>query len=137
MTEPIRDTQAMLAGMRPTLCDGEYVFCTTPDSALAACAAPKALGLFKEEEGTTLILARDDAKTLGFDDALPMRRIVLSVHSALDGVGLTAAVAAALARADIPCNAVAAYHHDHVFVPAALAERALAVLAEVAAEAGA
>jgi hypothetical protein len=50
------------------------------------------------------------------------------VHSALDGTGLTAAVSAALAAAGIPCNMVAAFHHDHVFVPAAMAARALAVL---------
>jgi hypothetical protein len=57
-----------------------------------------------------------------------MRRIELTVRSALDGVGLTAAVASALAEAGIPCNVVAAFHHDHVFAPAAMAERALAVL---------
>ena len=57
-----------------------------------------------------------------------MRRIVLTVHSALDGVGLTAAVASALAAEQIPCNVVAAFHHDHVFVPADMAKRALAIL---------
>ena len=125
----------MLAGMTPRLSDGEYVFCTTSDPDLAARAASKALGLFKEDEGTTLILARSDATAFGFDDAMPMRRIVLEVYSALDGVGLTAGVAAALAAANIPCNMIAGYHHDHVFVPSALAEDAHAVLADVAAQA--
>ena len=57
-----------------------------------------------------------------------MRCITLQVHSALDGVGLTAAVAGALAAQGIACNMVAAYHHDHAFVPEAQAEAALAVL---------
>jgi len=57
-----------------------------------------------------------------------MKRIVLTANSALDGVGLTAAVASALAETDIPCNIVAAFRHDHVFVPSAMAERALAIL---------
>jgi hypothetical protein len=57
-----------------------------------------------------------------------MRRITLTVHSALDGIGLTAAVSAELTAAGIPCNVVAALHHDHVFVPAAQAEAALAAL---------
>jgi hypothetical protein len=61
----------------------------------------------------------------------PMRCITLNVYSALDGVGLTAAVATVLGDADIPCNMVAAFHHDHVFVPADMAERALAVLVEL------
>ncbi|AUW47259.1 ACT domain-containing protein [Rhizobium leguminosarum] len=53
-----------------------------------------------------------------------MRQITLNVNSALDGVGLTAGVAGCLAEAGIPCNMVAAYHHDHIFVPAGLADRA-------------
>ena len=43
--------------------------------------------------------------------------MTLQVHSALEGVGLTAAVATTLAEAGIPCNVIAAYHHDHIFVP--------------------
>ena len=50
------------------------------------------------------------------------------MNSALDGVGLTAAVSGALAAEAIPCNVVAAFHHDHIFVPSGMAERALAVL---------
>jgi uncharacterized protein len=38
---------------------------------------------------------------------------------------LTAAVAAALADAGISANVVAAFHHDHVFVPARRADEAL------------
>jgi hypothetical protein len=48
-----------------------------------------------------------------------MACLTLRVHSALDGVGLTAAVASALAEIGIPCNMVAAFHHDHAFVPEA------------------
>ena len=47
------------------------------------------------------------------------------MHSSLEAVGLTAAVAAALAEAGISANVVAAFHHDHVFVPAERAEEAL------------
>ncbi len=43
--------------------------------------------------------------------------ITLTVHSDLQAVGLTAAFAAALAQADIPCNVVAGAYHDHLFVP--------------------
>jgi hypothetical protein len=135
MPEVIRDTKAMLAQMKPVLGVEEFVFCTTRDQEIITRASSLALGLFKEDEGTTLILARADAEGLGFEDGLPMRRIVLEVFSALDGIGLTAGVAAALTAANIPCNMVAAFHHDHVFVPAALAERAQAVLVEVAARA--
>ncbi len=80
-----------------------------------------------------MILEEGTAAELGFNSggAMPMRRIVLDVLSALDGVGLTATVSSALAEAGIPCNVVAAYHHDHLFVPADAAEHALAILLAV------
>jgi len=131
MTTVISDSQSMLAGMTPVLTEGEFVFCSINETDVIERAMPMALGSFKEAEGWTIILPRAGAKALGFDDTLPMRRITLEVFSALDGVGLTAGVAAALAAENIPCNMIAAYHHDHVFVPAAMAERAIAVLREL------
>ena len=60
-------------------------------------------------------------------------RISLKVHSLLDGVGLTAAIASALGREGISANMVAAYFHDHIFVPWEQRHRAMAVLAALAA----
>ncbi len=57
-----------------------------------------------------------------------LARITLNVHSALEAVGLTAAVATALTREGISANVVAAYYHDHIFVPEVDAERALEAL---------
>ena len=57
-----------------------------------------------------------------------MVKITLQVYSDLEGVGLTAAVATALAEEGIPCNVVAALHHDHLFVPETQGQRALACL---------
>lgn len=76
----------------------------------------------------SLILPVSIAKAAGFDAGNPMRCITLKVYSALDGVGLTAAVASALAGQGIPCNMVAAYHHDHVFVPSDKAEETMKIL---------
>lgn len=118
----------MLAAMTPLLTPGRFHFCSSADQAIVAAAIPSCLGLFCEEEGTTLILCEEDAERFGFARTLPMARITLAIFSALDGVGLTAGVATALARADIPCNMVAAYHHDHVFVPEPMAAVALAIL---------
>jgi hypothetical protein len=128
MAIPVRGAKEMLAGMSPGLVEGDYVFCSTEDAGLAARARTHAIGWFKESEGMSLILPLTDARSLGFNCASPMRQITLSVYSALDGVGLTAAVAAALAEQGIPCNMVAAFHHDHVFVPRDLAEQALHLL---------
>ena len=58
----------------------------------------------------------------------PMRCITLNVYSSLEGAGLTAAVSTALGNNAIPCNMVAAFHHDHVFVPSEMCGQAMEVL---------
>lgn len=127
MVGPVRDTAAMIAGMDPVLDPGPWVFAAFPPDR-AAALAPRAFALIREDEAVTLILPQDVARDAGADVSLPMARITLRVHSALDGVGLTAAVASALAGLGIPCNMVAGYHHDHAFVPADRADEAMAVL---------
>lgn len=131
MPPTVHDTRAMISGMTPVLEADTYVFCTTDDPTRAAAAQPKALAVFKEREGLSMILERGIAESVGFETTLPMRRITLEVFSALDGVGLTAAVSTALGAANIPCNIVSAYHHDHIFVPSHMAETALAILQDL------
>ncbi len=113
----------MIRAMEPCLDPRLWVFCTTRDETLAQRARP--LATLREDEGLSLILDIDEARALGFDTSHPMCCITLRVFSALDGVGLTAAVAAALADKGIPCNMVAGYHHDHALVPAQSAAEAL------------
>jgi hypothetical protein len=128
VTAIVRDTRSMISGMSPELQQGAFVFCSTTDQTRVAACAPKAVGMFVEAEGVSFILPEADAAAFGFDCTTPMRQITLRVYSALDGVGLTAAVSGELARLNIPCNVVAAYHHDHVFVPGAMADRAMEAL---------
>lgn len=80
--------------------------------------------MFVEQEGPTVILRADD------ETAADNRWVwlELSVYSDLQAVGFLAKVADALAAADVPCNAVAAFHHDHIFVPEAKAAAAIAAL---------
>jgi hypothetical protein len=116
----------MIAGMAPRLDSRSYRFVqVTPDLAPSLLGA--AIGTFREEEGVTAIVsveAADELELHGPDFA----RITLTINSDLEGVGLTAAVASALADAGIACNMVAAFHHDHAFVPADRAEDALEIL---------
>jgi uncharacterized protein len=128
---------AMLAGMTPILSDGVYHFCTTRDERLAEHLVGVALAAFREDEGFAFVLADSDALEHRFNRSLPMSRIVLQVFSALDGVGLTAGVATALADEGVPCNMIAAFHHDNVFVPVSDGNRALAILKRVQREAAA
>ena len=121
----------LLRSMSPQLNDGEYVFCSLPDrSLLQDC---EVLGSFREREGLTVILPRQQAERLGLGFDYVAAWITLNVHSALEAVGLTAAFAGALGKAGISCNVIAGYYHDHLFVGRADAERAMDVLRQLAA----
>jgi hypothetical protein len=120
---PVSELSAMLAGMAPVLDDRAWFFEQVTDVPPA-----DAFALIREEEGVTAIRPGERA-------GLPFARITLTVHSALEGVGLTAAVATALAAAGIACNIVAGYYHDHLFVPWEHRAEALAVLRRLSASA--
>ncbi|CAM2011632.1 ACT domain-containing protein [Acanthopleuribacter pedis] len=123
--------ETLIRTMKPALDPNEYVFACLPARDWAAATDLKPLSLFQEEEGLTLIIAKQEADRHGIDYAGVFGRITLTVHSSLEAVGLTAAVAAQLTRAGISANVVAAYYHDHIFVPRDAAERALRALVEL------
>lgn len=89
-----------------------------------------------EAEGLTVIARQAElaATVLPTGAAIqgPMARITLTIHSSLEAVGLTAAVSTALAQKGISANMIAGWHHDHIFLPAAQAEAAMAALRDLA-----
>ena len=119
----------LLKTMRPTLNDGDYVFCAIP--AAQAIDPSQIIGSFKEKEGLTVILDKNIADNLNLDYSYIAAWITLTVHSSLEAVGLTAAFSNALAKAGISCNVVAAYYHDHIFVAKQDAEKAIEVLGQL------
>lgn len=124
---PLRDLDRLLASLDPALGPGLLAYAALPPGADVP-AALEPLALLHEDEGTTVIAPPAALARVGLEPVFPCRRIVLHVRSALDAVGLTAAVASALADAGIACNVLAAFHHDHLLVPADRAEEALARL---------
>ena len=120
------DRARILSSLAPELTAERWMFCQSPEMPGALACAP--LMTFREAEGLTLILPEAEAARLGLRSAGPYRRIILSAQTSLEAVGITAAVSAALAHAGISCNIVAAFHHDHIFVRDADAERALETL---------
>ncbi|MEP1421025.1 MAG: ACT domain-containing protein [Erythrobacter sp.] len=115
---PVSALGAMLSGMSPKLDDRLYSFALLdegeqiPDFAFA---------VIRENEGTTVVLPKEQAQS-------QFARITLQVHSDLEGVGLTAAVSAALAKAGIACNVIAGYYYDHLFVPWERRDEAMTLL---------
>lgn len=120
----------LIRGMKPELNEGEFVFCTLAESTLPAHVQP--LAWFQEREGITLVLPKHQADALHLPYAFVSAWITLTIHSDLAAVGLTAAVSTALAEAGISCNIIAAYFHDHLFVPSTDGERAIGILQKLA-----
>jgi hypothetical protein len=129
MAGPVESRDEMVAQMAPRLDPTPYCFMViTPDIAPQALGA--AIGTFREDEGVTAIVPEPLARELG-EEGPAFARITLTVHSSLTGFGLTAAVSSALAEHGIACNMVAAFYHDHAFVPAADGPRAMIILEEL------
>ena len=128
MPEVAHSAYDMISGMTPEPQPGVFVFVTTDDPALISLLSTQAISTFKEEEGMSMLVPLELAEIWELNVDHPMRCITLNVYSSLEGVGLTAAVSTALGASDIPCNMVAAFHHDHVFVPSEMCGQAMEVL---------
>jgi hypothetical protein len=126
----ITDLGELLRSMRPELRGEPYVVAVVPaDRASQIVAAAR----IDEAEGTTVIVRQAEADALGLHYDHVAAWITLTVHSSLDAVGLTAAVATALASAGISANVLAAFHHDHVLVPWSRRDDAMSALAALSA----
>ena len=106
--------------------DPSYVFCSVPED--QRFADPRIIASFCEPEGTTAIVEESLARERTWTSVFVAAWITLDVHSDLESVGLTAAVATESAKAGISCNMMAAVYHDRLFVPVERAEDAIAVL---------
>jgi hypothetical protein len=122
----IGDLDVLLRNMQPALNPGRYAFVALPPGRSVDPA--HIVACIREPEGLSIMLPEDVARGLGLDVAYTAAWITLTVHSDLTAVGLTAAFARALGDAGISCNVVAGVHHDHLFVPAALAREAMDAL---------
>ncbi|MET9803094.1 ACT domain-containing protein [Streptomyces sp. NPDC006368] len=125
-----RDLSRLVSAMRPELNPGRFVFCTVDGPEIPPGLHP--VVTVAESEGLTLVVPEEEADSASLPYDYVAGWITLRVHSALDAVGLTAAVAGELAAAGLSCNVVAGYHHDHLFVEHSRAEEALTALRRLA-----
>ena len=126
-----KDLDTLLVLLEPSLLPGNFVFCTAANLKYGDFAELQPLASYQEEEGLTLVLAKQSADVAGLAYDSVFNCITLMVHSSLEAVGLTAAVSGKLAANGISANVMAAYHHDHVFVPENKAQLALQLLTEL------
>ncbi len=124
------DLEVLLRSLSADLADGVFVFSTIAGEKLPDGIVPQMV--FREAEGTTLILLRDEAERLGIPYEFPCRMITLNVHSSLEAVGFIARIATELARHGMGVNPVSGFYHDHLFVPDGREDEAMDVLARIA-----
>lgn len=124
------DLGALRRELAPLLHPDTFVYCTFADFRIPTTVRP--IFTFCEQEGLTVVLRKEEAIDLGCSYQFECRLVTLTVHSSLHAVGLLACVTGALAGEAIPCNAVAGFHHDHLFVPADQADHAMEVLRRIA-----
>lgn len=117
----------LLRTMQPLLSPEEYVFCSVESEYLRNLAL-NPLGTFKEREGLTLILTKQEADRHQLTYSAIFSMITLEVYSSLEAVGFIAAIAGWLAQHNISVNPVSAYYHDHLFVPVTRSREAISLL---------
>ena len=123
----IVELNELLKSMQPEMMPDDYAFCTVSGK-LMDYAELNPLATFIEQEGLTLILTTEAADKAKISYEGVYKQITLTVHSSLEAVGLTAAIATKLTAHGISANVVAAYYHDHIFVPKDKADLALDAL---------
>ena len=131
------DLEKLLNNMEPALMDGQYYFATVDESQLMTLSGylDGICAIYREKEGLSIVFTADlkdvmvrltDREVVG-----PFALISLTVHSDLHAVGLLAKITNALAKEGISVNAFSAYYHDHLFVPFARKDDAMAALTDL------
>lgn len=126
MDKPVSDLKLLLSSMEPILNPGVYAYVSIPHGMPLEMLDP--IATVREVEGMTLIVPQIQALENDLPILFQCAWITLNVHSDLSACGLTAAFAKALADEQISCNVVAGAFHDHIFVPADLADKSLDAL---------
>ncbi len=103
---------------------GEFVF-------VSLDSVPADLDVFasiQEDQGVTVIMDAQAAKDRDWEEQPVFAKITCGAPTALTSVGLTAMITQTIASRGIPCNVIAGFHHDHLFVPTERSAEVLGLL---------
>lgn len=126
-----KNLDKLLSAMSPELMAGEFIFCSFEKSHYGDHSELSPIVAVAESEGLTLVIPRSKADEHNIKYDSVFRGITLKVHSSLDAVGLTAAFSNKLTEHGISANVIAGYFHDHIFVQAELADKAITAINEL------
>lgn len=126
----IKDLKVLLKSIKPKLDERDFVFCSISKKNFKELKINPLMS-FKEKEGITLIMNKQEAgrNKLIYESVWSL--ITLTVHSDLNAVGFLATIAKKLAENNISINVVSAYYHDHIFVPKDKSVKALEIIEKI------
>ena len=124
----------LLASLRLSIHPATFVFLTFPPSASQPPETLYQQMAFQEKEGSTIISTLESAKEHRLDYTFTSRMITCELHSSLEAVGFMAALTKRLSERGIGANPVSGFYHDHLFVSAGDADRAVKLLEGMAKE---
>ena len=104
-----------------------FVFCSMHESIFME---EDILLFFREPEGNTYVVTKENALAKKIPCKETWALITVETTTSLNAIGITAYISSILAQYNIPCNVVAAFHHDHLFVPFVQGSSALQILRE-------
>jgi len=122
-----KNLAVLLNNLSPSIGKEDWVFVTMPGQ-YGDFKHLNPLCVFSEKEGLSLIITKLMAMKNQIEYQGVYKAVTLEVHSSLESVGMTAAVTGRLAEKGISANVVAAFYHDHIFIPADKAEEAVEAL---------
>lgn len=129
------DLSKLLRSLTWECAAGEYMFCTAPPGFQLPQGVDPQMVFNERGRGTTYVVLADDVAKLDevvrSTATLRSKMITLTVHSSLEAVGFIAEISRRLAERSIPCNVVAAYFHDHLFIAPDKVDDVLLTLSEI------
>ena len=128
MSQEKFELKDILGNLKPRILEGSFVFTTSNDELVHLMKTFKPIATFREEEGITLVISKDEADKFNIKYDSSFRCISLGVHSSLNSYGLISSISSELTKKKISSNVFSGFYHDHIFVQADLADTAIQVI---------
>ena len=128
MSQERFELKDILGNLKPRILEGSFVFTTSNDELVHLMKTFKPIATFREEEGITLVISKDEADKFNIKYDSLFRCISLGVHSSLNSYGLISSISSELTKKKISSNVFSGFYHDHIFVQADLADTAIQVI---------
>lgn len=131
MTQARHKLKDILENLDPKILQSEFIFMSSNGDLIELIKALDPIGFFKEKEGNTLVISKELADKFNVEYDSVFSCISLGVNSSLDSFGLISTISRELTKNEISSNVFSGFYHDHIFVQADKAYKALKVIESI------